>query len=149
MYDGYILQKGSLKQNLAGGFLTEQAVALLEKRNVAMHPQYVVKRKEPVELDKPPSFTPNTIADIHPSFHRYAVHKMIHDFKQTVCNTLEVPLDLNAINGRPAKPYEFPSGFNTFFRAERYYIPELMFNPRLSGSAEFARMSFCRSQLYT
>jgi hypothetical protein len=30
---------------------------------------------------------------------------------------------------RPQKPFEFPDGYNNSFGAERYRVPEIMFNP--------------------
>jgi actin-related protein len=30
---------------------------------------------------------------------------------------------------RPQKPFEFPDGYNNTFGAERYRVPEIMFNP--------------------
>lgn len=31
---------------------------------------------------------------------------------------------------RPQKPFEFPNGYNNLFGAERYRVPEIMFNPQ-------------------
>lgn len=44
----------------------------------------------------------------------------------------------SAVNNKPAKYYEFPSGYSTRFQTERYIIPELMFNPKLIRKAESA-----------
>lgn len=34
------------------------------------------------------------------------------------------------MNQRPQKPFEFPDGYNNSFGAERYRVPEIMYNPR-------------------
>lgn len=42
----------------------------------------------------------------------------------------EIPYDEHMMNQRPQKPFEFPDGYNNSFGAERYRVPEIMFNPR-------------------
>jgi len=37
---------------------------------------------------------------------------------------------LRAVTLKPAKSFEFPDGFNTSIGAERFKIPEIMFNPQ-------------------
>ena len=54
----------------------------------------------------------------------------MHEFKETVLQTLEHSYDPRTAQSRPKKPYEFPTGFNTSFGKLRFQIPELIFDPK-------------------
>lgn len=55
---------------------------------------------------------------------------MIHEYKESVSQVSEFTYDENLLSQRPQKPFEFPDGYNNSFGAERYRVPEIMFNPR-------------------
>lgn len=70
---------------------------------------------------------------------------MIHEFKESVSQVSEVPYDEHLMSQRPQKPFEFPDGYNNSFGAERYRVPEIMFNPNYIrlvkwNSAYFSRV---------
>ena len=43
----------------------------------------------------------------------------------------------SSLSQRPARPYEFPDGYNTTFGTLRYRVPEVMFNPTGFLPSEF------------
>jgi actin-related protein len=93
VYDGFYLKKGSQKQFLAGDFVSDQAYLYLKQANIDLVPQYQVIHKESVEADQPANYKKSNLTQVHPTMHRHALLQSIHDFKETVCHTLEVPYD--------------------------------------------------------
>jgi actin-related protein len=93
VYDGYFLKKGSQKQFLAGNFVSDQAMLYLKQANIDLVPQYQVVHKEPVEADQPANYKKRDLTNVHSTMHRQALLQSVHDFKETVCHTLEVPYD--------------------------------------------------------
>lgn len=89
-----IFTKGVQKQSLAGEYLADQIKTHLTQRKIQIVPQYQIKQKEPVEVDQPAKFLPKDLVDTHPSFHDFAVDRVIHDYKTSVCATLESPMDI-------------------------------------------------------
>ena len=104
-----------------------------------MVPQYAIKQKEKVDAESAAVFSLRDTPHTHPSFHKYNVGKVMHDFKNTICHVSEQALDLkygffitshSLAHQKPMKLYEFPNGFSTGFRGERFAIAECMFNPK-------------------
>lgn len=126
-------------------------MATLNARKLPIDPLYKIKTKQPTEPDQPPkcTFTSEKVED---TFQEYAKLELADEFKKSVCCTLEVGFDQkyttwtllyilkliysSAVNNKPAKYFEFPSGFSTRFQVERYAIPEVMFNPKYIRKAE-------------
>ncbi|KAJ3090626.1 Actin-like protein 6B [Quaeritorhiza haematococci] len=149
VYDGYVLKKGIFKQAIAGDFLSEQALLCLKNNlNANVVPQYMVARKEAVDSGQPAKATLRDRSNTHPSFHRLALLRTMHELKETVCQTLEVAYDETLISQRPVKAFEFPDGFNTNITYERFRIPEIMFNPQkhILPVEDTSNMSFIPSE---
>ncbi|KAG0240178.1 Actin-like 6A [Actinomortierella wolfii] len=129
VYDGYVLRKGIKRQPLGGEVLSEQILQQFKENGIDITPQYLVSKKSPVEVGQKPNVVlrdrPAT-----PSFHKYMQMRVIHDYKESVCQVFESAWDETNVNSRPQKPYEFPDGYNFNFGAERFKVPEIMFNPK-------------------
>lgn len=73
------------------------------------------------------------IRNVHPSYHSYMSLQMIRDLKETVCRTAESATCLTDNDPRyvniPLVPYILPDGSLVEVGAERYYTPELLFDP--------------------
>ncbi|KAF9578489.1 Actin-like 6A, partial [Lunasporangiospora selenospora] len=129
VYDGYVLRKGIMRQSFGGNFLSEQILAHFQAQNIDIVPQYLIAKKAPVEVGHKPVVTlrdrPAT-----PSFHKMMQMKVVHDYKESVCQVSETTYNEQNITSRPQKPYEFPDGYNLNFGADRFKVPETMFNPK-------------------
>ncbi|KXS20872.1 actin-like protein 6A-like protein [Gonapodya prolifera JEL478] len=133
VYEGYAIKKALSKQMIGGDFLSNQARLTLQQHyNIQITPQYLVKRKAFVDPGKAPEAVYYDRPSTASSFHRYQVLRTINDWKETVCQVSEVFFHEESLAGRPAKSYEFPNGANNTFGADRFRIPEIMFDPRLS-----------------
>ncbi|CDS03258.1 hypothetical protein LRAMOSA00660 [Lichtheimia ramosa] len=131
VYDGYVLKKGILRQPIAGNLVSEQLLDMLKTdMNVDITPQYEITSKKPVEQGQPPQVEKRTRPDTTSSFHDYQVRRVIHEFKESVCQVSEVTYDEGIMGSRPQKPFEFPDGYNNMFGVERYKIPESLFQPQ-------------------
>ncbi|KAJ1563700.1 NuA4 histone acetyltransferase subunit, partial [Nowakowskiella sp. JEL0078] len=131
VFDGYVLKKGIQKNSIAGDFLSEQAKRQL--LNVMgpneIVPQYLVSRKKAVGPGQPASAILRTYGRTHPSFHEFAVRRVLHEFKETVSMTLKATDRMTVTQVQP-RPFEFPNGYNTLI-GDRWRIPEIMFQPNL------------------
>ncbi len=88
VYDGYVLRKGIMRQSLGGDVLSEQALMQFQSNNVDVVPQYLVAKKSPVEVGQKPVATLRDRPS-KASFHKMMQMRVIHDFKESVCQVSE------------------------------------------------------------
>ncbi|RGB32895.1 actin family [Rhizophagus diaphanus] len=129
--DGYVLKKGIYKQPIAGDFLSEQLLQLLQQKfDINVVPHYMIAKKTSVDPDQPANVEfkerPNTTA----SYHKFMQMRIMQEFKESVCQVSEVTYNHSSINTRPMKYFEFPDGFNTSNGSLRFSVPEILFDPR-------------------
>ena len=130
--DGYYLKNASVKQATGGNLLTAQCSQLLQKElDIPLRTHYQVKDRKIVGLKEAAQFTPKPFAkDVQESFKEFAMWRLVEDFKHCVCQISEAIYQASDLALRPAKYFEFPDGYNQGFLAERYRIPEILFNPK-------------------
>ncbi|KAG9295476.1 hypothetical protein G9A89_013505 [Geosiphon pyriformis] len=129
VFDGYVLKKAIQKQSVAGNFLSEQILLQLDQLGINVTPQYLIAKKSFVDPDQRPLFTLRNRPNTTPSFHKFQQMRVIHEYKETVCQVSDTAYNETLIAARPMKPFEFPNGFNTSFGPERYKAPEILFQP--------------------
>ncbi|KAI9323890.1 actin family [Dichotomocladium elegans] len=144
VYDGYVLKKGILRQPVGGNIISEQLLDMLKSdMDVDIKAQYQIANKWPVDSGAPSQVELRARENTHPSFHDYQVRRVVHEFKESVCQVSEVTFDEGIMGSRPQKPFEFPDGYNNMFGVERYKVPEVLFQPQ-----QFLRKVSSRLLLY-
>ncbi|TFK56071.1 actin-related protein Arp4p [Heliocybe sulcata] len=90
----------------------------------------VMLNVKPVEPGQPPKFTPreDRISQTTDSWRVWAEGREVDEWVQSVAGVLDQGWNEQAVIQRPARQYEFPTGFNTYFGPERYSVGELYFN---------------------
>ena len=124
--DGFVLRKGIHTQPNGGDAVSRAVLWGLtheqsEDKNLhgwlsdSLVPQYLVKSKKPVDPGMPPQATlrEDRLQHSAPSFRAYHTMRLLDDFKEAMCQTLEAPWDAAHAAARPTKMYEFPDGYNT------------------------------------
>ncbi|CAG8612262.1 7118_t:CDS:2, partial [Diversispora eburnea] len=129
--DGYVLKKGIHKQPIAGDFLSEYLLQQIQSNpQISVIPHYLIAKKFVVDADKPS----NTILRDRPntteSYHKFMQMRVLHEFKESVCQVFETTYDELVISARPMKTFEFPDGYNTSFGPLRFNVPETLFSPQ-------------------
>lgn len=131
VYDGYVLKKGILHQSIGGDILTQQIRDHIKKElKLDVTPLYKIASKKPVPAGAAPQLQLRKRPNTTQSFDDYQISRVIHEYKESVSQVSEFTYDENLLSQRPQKPFEFPDGYNNSFGAERYRVPEIMFNPR-------------------
>jgi actin-like protein 6A len=131
VYDGYVLKKGIFKQSIAGEFISQQILDHLRTdAGLQVTPQYKVASKKPVEAGQPADAQLRDVPGITQSYEDYQRSRVMHEFKESVCQVSEMTFDEGIMGSRPQKPFEFPDGYNNMFGVERYKIPEVLFQPQ-------------------
>ncbi|KAJ6359054.1 hypothetical protein OIU76_000712 [Salix suchowensis] len=152
VHDGYVIQKAVAFSPIGGELLTDCLMKSLESKGVMIKPRYSFKRKEiqpgvfqTVDLD-----LPNTTD----SYKLYSQRVIASDIKESVCRAPDTPYDelhstfnkdvVNLILGIsftadicsysniPMTPYELPDGQTIEIGADRFKIPDILFNPLLA-----------------
>uniref|UniRef100_A0ACD5XJ33 Uncharacterized protein n=1 Tax=Avena sativa TaxID=4498 RepID=A0ACD5XJ33_AVESA len=130
VHDGYVLQKSVTTSPIGGEFLTDCMMKSLESKGVVIRPRYSFKKKEVspgdykvVELD-----FPNTTD----SYRLYCMRAIASDIKESVCRVPDTPFDEVAYANVPTTSYELPDGQTIEVGADRFKIPDILFNPYLS-----------------
>ncbi|CAG8472502.1 4464_t:CDS:2 [Cetraspora pellucida] len=127
--DGYVLKKGIYKQPIAGEFMSEQIMQQFQKLDINVVPHYLIAKKTVVEADQPANVVFRDRPNTTESYHKYMQMRVIHEFKESVCQVFESTYNELVIAARPMKSFEFPDGFNTSFGVQRFDVPEILFNP--------------------
>lgn len=151
IYDGFVLRKAVQKQPAAGSLLSNVLLSTLKTQvpPISITPHYLVKSKEPVEPNQParailrdermpdPS---NPDCPTTPSYHRSQEMRVMHEFKETVCEVYSTPWDDASAAARPSRPFEYPDGYNSYYGTVRMSIPEILFNPSRFLPKEFSSL---------
>ncbi|EOY32499.1 Actin-related protein 4 isoform 1 [Theobroma cacao] len=143
VHDGYVLQKAVSSSPIGGEFLTDCLMKSLESKGIVIKPRYSFKRKEiqpgvfqTVDID-----FPNTTE----SYKLYSQRVIASDIKECVCRAPDTPYDESAYSNIPMTPYELPDGQTIEIGADRFKIPDVLFNPPLAqtipGMNNFAEIS--------
>uniref|UniRef100_A0A1D1YLI1 Actin-related protein 4 n=1 Tax=Anthurium amnicola TaxID=1678845 RepID=A0A1D1YLI1_9ARAE len=129
VHDGYVLQKAVATSPIGGEFLTECMMRSLENRGIVLKPRYSFKRKEvrPGEFQTVDLDFPNTTE----SYKLYSQRVIASDVKECVCRVPDTPFDESAYANIPMTPYELPDGQTIEIGADRFKIPDILFNPSL------------------
>ncbi|XP_057969357.1 actin-related protein 4 [Malania oleifera] len=127
--DGYVLQKAVATSPIGGEFLTECMMKSLESKGIIIKPRYSFKRKEnrPGEFQTVDVDFPNTTE----SYKLYSQRVIVSDIKECVCRAPDAPFDESGYSNIPMTPYELPDGQTIEIGADRFKIPDVLFNPSL------------------
>ncbi|GFP94644.1 actin-related protein 4 [Phtheirospermum japonicum] len=111
VHDGYVLQKAVATSPIGGEFLTDCLLKSLEHKGIPIKPRYAFKRKE-IRAGE---------------FQRV----IVGDIKECVCRAPDTPYDETSYSNIPMTPYELPDGQTIEIGADRFKIPDVLFNPSL------------------
>ncbi|CAN6669204.1 actin-related protein 7 [Trichomonascus vanleenenianus] len=128
--DGNIISKASYHTRYAGDFINLHIYSHLRSREVEIVPQYRIKHKAIAEPGQPATPEFNEFQGITESYHNYQVQRVLTDFKESTSQIAEHPF--SASQQPPvigSRPFEFPSGYNLSFGAERLTTAEPLFQP--------------------
>ncbi|GAB2295388.1 Actin- protein 4 [Dionaea muscipula] len=143
VHDGYVLQKAVLSSPVGGEFLTDCLKKSLESKGIIIKPRYSFKRKEirPGDFQTVDLDYPNTTE----SYKLYSQRVIASDIKECVCRAPDTPYDEAGYSNIPMTPYELPDGQTIEIGADRFKIPDIMFNPSLAltipGMDSFAELA--------
>lgn len=141
--DGFVLRKGIHTQPNGGNAVSRALLWGLTheqgEKNMSgwlsdsLVPQFLVKSKVPCDPGMPSQATlrEDRLAATTPSFRMYHTMRLLDDFKEAMCQTLETPWDAAQAASRPTKMYEFPDGYNDAYGTLRFKAPEVMLTPSL------------------
>ncbi|GKV37855.1 hypothetical protein SLEP1_g45827 [Rubroshorea leprosula] len=143
VHDGYVLQKAVSSSPIGGEFLTDCLMKSLESKGIVIKPRYSFKRKEiqPGEFQTIDLDFPNTTE----SYKLYSQRVIAGDIKESVCRAPDTPYDERAYANIPMTSYELPDGQTIEIGADRFKIPDILFNPSLAqtipGMENFAEVA--------
>ncbi|XP_042014496.1 actin-related protein 4-like [Salvia splendens] len=130
VHDGYVLQKAVSTSPIGGDFLSDCLLKSLESKGLSIKPRYAFKRKEvrPGEFQIVDLDLPNTTE----SYKLYSQRVIVSDIKECVCRAPDTPYDDTSFSNIPMTPYELPDGQTIEIGADRFKIPDILFNPSLA-----------------
>ncbi|CAI9753581.1 unnamed protein product [Fraxinus pennsylvanica] len=132
VHDGYVLQKAVATSPIGGEFLTDCLLKSLEQKGISIKPRYAFKRKDirPGEFQTVHLDFPNTTE----SYKLYSQRVIVSDIKECVCRAPDTPYDESSYSNIPMTSYELPDGQMIEIGADRFKIPDILFNPSLVQS---------------
>ncbi|KAG8379369.1 hypothetical protein BUALT_Bualt07G0081400 [Buddleja alternifolia] len=144
VHDGYVLQKAVATSPIGGELLTDCLLKSLEHKGISIKPRYAFKRKE-IRTGEFQIFDldfPNTTE----SYKLYSQRVIVGDIKECVCRAPDTPYDETSYSNIPMTSYELPDGQTIEIGADRFKIPDVLFNPSLvQDNILFKSMNIMRS----
>ncbi|KAH6755676.1 actin-related protein 4 [Perilla frutescens var. hirtella] len=143
VHDGYVLQKAVSTSPIGGEFLSDCLLKSLEQKGVSIKPRYAFKRKEvrPGEFQIVDLDFPNTTE----SYKLYSQRVIVSDIKECVSRAPDTSYDDTSYSNIPMTSYELPDGQTIEIGADRFKIPDILFNPSLirtiPGMESFSEMA--------
>ncbi|CAL9108137.1 unnamed protein product [Musa acuminata var. zebrina] len=136
---------------IGGEFLTDCMMKSLESKGVMIKPRYSFKRKEirPGEFQVVHCVYPATVVGLKiiylvnystvdldipnttESYKLYSQRAIASDIKESVCRVPDTAFEESGYANVPMTPYELPDGQTIEIGADRFKIPDVLFNPSL------------------
>lgn len=129
VHEGYVLQKAVVSAPIGGEFLTDCLLKSLESKGIKIRPRYSFKRKEvrPGEFQVEDVGVPDTTE----SYKLFCQRMIVGDIKDSICRVPDTPYDDKSYANIPTTSYELPDGQTLEIGADRFKIPDVMFNPSI------------------
>ncbi|KAI0301802.1 actin-related protein Arp4p [Multifurca ochricompacta] len=131
--DGFVLRKGLVHSALPQLVHAHAKHTLITASHnhppIQLFSHQLIANKTPVEPGTPPRFTlrDDRFSKTTPSLASYYENREVEEWVQSVAGVLDQGWNDQAASQRPARHYEFPTGFNTYFGPERFQVGELFF----------------------
>ncbi|XP_023337860.1 actin-like protein 6B [Eurytemora carolleeae] len=130
VHDGYVLQHAIVKSPLGADFLTNQCQQFLQEQKVEIIPPYQIAGKKEVNAGEKPKWDKRAnLPEVTKSWLDYQCREVVRDFQHSVLQAHDQNYNEDAVSLIPHLPYEFPNGYNDEYGAERFKIPEALFDP--------------------
>ena len=130
VHDGYTLRKAVTRSPLGGDALTDCVLSYLEKtKKQPVKPRYEFTRKK--NGDKFDVTAVKGLGQTTNAYRLYKQREIASDLKETVCRMSDKAFAPGDYENVPSVAYELPDGNVVEIGAERFKIPEILFNPNL------------------
>uniref|UniRef100_A0A1D2A4J3 Actin-related protein 4 n=1 Tax=Auxenochlorella protothecoides TaxID=3075 RepID=A0A1D2A4J3_AUXPR len=140
VHDGYVLQKSVIRSPLGGALLTRCLMHSVQSGGTRIHPRFDFQRVETVpgqfEVKYEARKYRGPDGELHAvtatdSYRRHTVLSIAQDLKDAVCRVSDGPFDPEENANIPQVTYELPDGQEIQVGADRFAVPEALFNPGL------------------
>lgn len=136
VHDGYALQKALLKVDIAGNYITNELLKIVEhNKNTPVVPHYKFNKVKVDEQFMTEYYNPTTIKD-DPSYEAFWKREIVRDAKESCLSVNEDAINLNMFNSNlnqnfnfSSQQYELPDGKVVDLSEERVTLLERLFNP--------------------
>ncbi|KAK9450774.1 actin family [Limtongia smithiae] len=128
--DGLVLKKATFHNNLAGDNVNSHLKYLFNSRGIALTPHFMISKKISVDVGQPPNATLKSIEGLTSSFMEFERERILHEFKESTSQLLELPYSDSVANTKQPRSFEFPDGYNLNFGTERFITTEPLFQPQ-------------------
>ena len=135
VHEGYALRKAVTRSPLGGDALTSVVLKYLEKtKKVQVKPRYEFTRTRAADGETFDVRDVKGLGNTTPAYRLYKQMEIAADVKETTCRVSDKKFDDDDFKNVPSVAYELPDGTVVELGAERFKIPELLFNPDLVES---------------
>lgn len=126
VHDGYALQKPLIRSEIAGNFLTNELLRIVEGvKGVGIVPHYKFTKNK-IEEQFITEYTPNVRDD--PSYEMFWKREIVRDAKETCLTVNDEPISSdNAVMSGGQTIYELPDGKAVDLTDEKVYLTEKLF----------------------
>ncbi|KAI0080754.1 Actin/actin-like protein [Panus rudis PR-1116 ss-1] len=140
--DGFVLRKGVAHSALPK-LVHAHAMHVLtnptsHRPGIQLLPHQLIANKQPVDPGKPPRFTlrDDRVSGTTDSWRQWYEAREVDEWIQAVAGVLDQGWNEQAALARGVRHYEFPTGYNFYFGAERFQVGEQWFthSPQLIAS---------------
>jgi len=132
VHEGYLLSKTVTRTPVAGAALTRAMLSVLEQKAGGadkVAPSFSFKRTESTSTPGEFKVTRLSQPKTTPSFREFHRLALASDAKEALCRAADAAFDVEANASMPTVTYELPDGTELEVGADRFGVPELLFEP--------------------
>ena len=130
VHDGYALRKAVTRSPLGGDALTSVVLKYLEKvKKVPVKPRYEFTRTVGADGETTDVSDVKGLGHTTPAYRLHKQMEIAADVKETSCRVSDKKFNADDFKNVPSVAYELPDGTVVELGAERFKIPELLFDP--------------------
>jgi len=130
VHDGYALRKAVTRSPLGGDALTSVVLKYLEKvKKVPVKPRYEFARAVGADGETVDVSDVKGLGHTTPAYRLHKQMEIAADVKETSCRVSDKKFNDADFKNVPSVAYELPDGTVVELGAERFKIPELLFDP--------------------
>eukprot|EP01024_Parvocaulis_polyphysoides_P028188 TRINITY_DN254_c0_g1_i5.p1 TRINITY_DN254_c0_g1~~TRINITY_DN254_c0_g1_i5.p1 ORF type:complete len:314 (-),score=19.62 TRINITY_DN254_c0_g1_i5:360-1301(-) len=128
VHDGYVLQKSMVRSPVGGRLLSRCMQKCVEEKGSVIRPRWSFKKEEGPQGYQ---MVDQEFSETCLSYRQYCIDDIASDIKESICRVSDSVFIVEDNINIPTQTFELPDGTELQIGADRFKVPEVLFQPEL------------------